>query len=300
MQILRKTGSAKPKPEGGRANGGKNASQSHECGCRRRRLPERKKAANGSLKNGKAKEKRGNLYGSVVHAYAAMVFVTAAAMMDLYSGKVKNAWICAGFGVGLLLMFLPEPAFGWSEFAAGVLSAFLIGWIPFRLRALGAGDVKVFMVLGCLIGGEDILWCILFSFLFTTGIYLGRMLSLGQLKLVLKNTFLYLQYSFHYLQMSLENDCSSGYSKGRQAGDQSHTEYSEIRQTEFNRKLGYAKKKQPETDCSLGCSEKMQSGTDCGSGCSETGQAGSRVRFTIYILLGYVLWLGVKFCGVLA
>lgn len=277
-----------------------------------------------------------------MHAYVAMVFVTAAAMMDLYTGKVKNAWICAGFGVGLLLMFLLRPAFGWSGFAAGVGSAFLIGWIPFRLRALGAGDVKVFMVLGCLLGGEDVLWCILFSFLFAAGIYLGRMLSLGQLKFVLKNTFLSLQHTFHYLQTSPADNCSPEYSKGKQAGYSPDAGYSEEKQTgshcglensEKNKTgyhcgLGNFEKEQPGThndpesseenqtgshcgsehsektktgnQCRTDDSEKKHPGTVCGSGCFETGQTGYRVRFTIYILLGYVFWLGVKFCGVLA
>lgn len=105
--------------------------------------------------------------------------------MDLRSDKIRNEWICIGILAGCVLMLLPQSFPDWNSFISGILIPILIGWIPFRMRAIGAGDVKLFIVIGCLNGGRDVFYCIFLSFLLAAGISLSRLLSLRQLKISL-------------------------------------------------------------------------------------------------------------------
>lgn len=90
-------------------------------------------------------------------------------------------------------MVLPQSELVYNSFLSGFLIPILIGWIPFRMRAIGAGDVKLFVVVGCLNGGRDVFYCIFLSFLLAAGISLSRLLSLRQVKISLIYCFQYFQ-----------------------------------------------------------------------------------------------------------
>ena len=94
-------------------------------------------------------------------------------------------------GTGTFLFCSPWSVLSPGSFFLGILIPVLIGWIPFRMRAVGAGDIKLFMAVGCLNGGEDVLYSIFLSFLLGAGISLGRLLSLKQLKISLIQCFRY-------------------------------------------------------------------------------------------------------------
>lgn len=135
-------------------------------------------------------------FGSCINVFVSMVILIVAVVTDLHSDKIRNKWICVGILAGGVLMFLPQSALNWSSFLSGILIPVLIGWIPFRMRAIGAGDVKLFIVIGCLNGGRDVFYCIFLSFLLAAGISLGRLLSLRQLKMSLMYCFQYFQKIF--------------------------------------------------------------------------------------------------------
>ncbi len=127
---------------------------------------------------------------------ASLILLSVAAVSDLRSGRIPNMWICIGLAAGVLCRALSLTSFGWSGFFFGMLIPFLICWIPFRMGAMGAGDVKLLIVLGALNGGGDILYCIFFSFLFAAGISLGKLLSLRHLRSSLIQLFHYFQGIF--------------------------------------------------------------------------------------------------------
>lgn len=91
------------------------------------------------------------------------VFVTAAAVSDMYSGKIYNvlilpAWI---IGFGLMLVRAPEQT---PEIlgAAFLTMAFLY---PFwRLGGLGAGDIKMFLALVPFMGVQWYFFSFVISF----------------------------------------------------------------------------------------------------------------------------------------
>ena len=81
------------------------------------------------------------------------------------------------------------------------------------MRAVGAGDIKLFMAVGCLNGGEDVLYSIFLSFLLGAGISLGRLLSLKKLKISLIQCFRY------FIQMVMQKKIE----RYPGAGEASHT-----------------------------------------------------------------------------
>ncbi len=117
----------------------------------------------------------------------------AAVCMDLTYYRIWNVLIFAGISAGIAL-WIPSVSIQSSvSLLAGILLPVIICWIPFRMHALGAGDIKLFSVIGCLNGGRDAIYCICFSFLFAAGISLGKLLSHRQLIPGLLNCFQYFQ-----------------------------------------------------------------------------------------------------------
>ncbi len=134
--------------------------------------------------------------GAVIPIFMSLILLSVAAVSDLQFSRIPNQWILTGLAAGVLCRILSWTSFGWGGFSLGMLIPFLICWIPFRMGAMGAGDVKLLVALGALNGGQDIFWCIFFSFLFAAGISLGRLLSLRQFKASLAQLFFYFQSFF--------------------------------------------------------------------------------------------------------
>ena len=93
----------------------------------------------------------------------AAVMTAAAAAMDLRSGKVPNLWILLTLLGGIVLRFISKEGFR-SQTAAGILLPLVLLFPLFYLQMLGAGDIKLFCALGCVLGMK-ILPCMVFSFL---------------------------------------------------------------------------------------------------------------------------------------
>ncbi|MCD8149190.1 MAG: A24 family peptidase [Clostridiales bacterium] len=140
--------------------------------------------------------------GSCIVIYVSLFLLFVAVVSDLCSGKIPNWWICTGVAAAGVLTVWPGLSPGWPDFLSGLVIPLLIGWIPFRMGALGAGDVKLLMVIGCLNGGREIFYCIFLSFLLAAGISLGRLLSLRQFKDSLISCIRYFQSVF--LQRRIE------------------------------------------------------------------------------------------------
>ncbi len=134
--------------------------------------------------------------GSFIPISISLSILCAALVSDLKRERIPNRLICAGMAAGVCCRILAWTPFGWGSFFLGLLLPFLICWIPFRMGAVGAGDVKLLVVLGAFCGGQDIFFCIFFSFLFAAGISLGRLLSLRQFRQSLIQLFQYFQNIF--------------------------------------------------------------------------------------------------------
>jgi prepilin peptidase CpaA len=91
---------------------------------------------------------------------AALAVGALATVSDLRHGTIPNRLLAAGFLLGLLMRALLSAQLGGSSAVGpalldGLLGVFACGLLPLGLyaaRGLGGGDVKLFMVLGALLG----------------------------------------------------------------------------------------------------------------------------------------------------
>lgn len=110
-----------------------------------------------------------------------LMILALAVRMDYRNWKISNHLILAGISAGVVFLLRDISVQNTADFLGGLLLPVLICWIPFRMHAIGAGDIKLFSVIGCINGSREVLYCIIFSFLAAAGISLGRLLSQKQL-----------------------------------------------------------------------------------------------------------------------
>lgn len=92
-----------------------------------------------------------------------LIFSLVAAIMDLSIHKVKNIWIYSWMAAGFFFRFVFQADI-WSG-CLGLLFPILFLGIFFFFGMMGAGDVKLFSVLGIWMGLEALLNCMFVSFL---------------------------------------------------------------------------------------------------------------------------------------
>ena len=81
--------------------------------------------------------------------------------MDLYQMKIKNSWILFSMLIGFGYDLWRGGWNGTAFFISGTgIPLVVLGWL-FYFRMLGSGDIKLFCVLGGIMGPVHILWCIL-------------------------------------------------------------------------------------------------------------------------------------------
>ena len=86
------------------------------------------------------------------------------ARFDVKTFKIPNELLLSFFVTALFCRFVMLDAGEIGACLLGILVPFLILWLFFRFRLMGAGDVKLFCVLGAFMGPEGILWCMFWSF----------------------------------------------------------------------------------------------------------------------------------------
>ncbi len=120
----------------------------------------------------------------------------AAVVMDLRSYKVKNQWLLVFWSAGFLYQIIFLGASGIVRFLFGALLPVILLFPLFILRMLGPGDIKLFSVLGGVMGSWGIVKCMMTSFV--CGALLAAVLLLVQGNLVSR-----MRYFREYVQLSL-------------------------------------------------------------------------------------------------
>ena len=118
----------------------------------------------------------------MVEHIVVIIVLTVAVAFDLKSYRIPNAWILVGFGAGLVLAIIREGPMGlfYGLLHAAIPIAAL--YILFYVRALGAGDMKLFAITATTCSTTQEVWeIILLSFVIGAGIGLARLILNGQL-----------------------------------------------------------------------------------------------------------------------
>jgi prepilin peptidase CpaA len=96
--------------------------------------------------------------------YVLLLIVTLATVLDIKTRKIPNWLTINGLLLGLLInIYLLGFKLGLFYGLGGVALALLVCIIPFALRVLGAGDVKLLMLIGAFLGYYAILWVLIFT-----------------------------------------------------------------------------------------------------------------------------------------
>lgn len=83
----------------------------------------------------------------------------AAVWQDLRTGCIPNRWIAAGLLAGIVFQLMQNGTMGFVLFLGGALLPLLLLGVLFYFRMLGAGDIKLFCVVGGFLGGFAVMRC---------------------------------------------------------------------------------------------------------------------------------------------
>ncbi len=99
-----------------------------------------------------------------------------AVVMDISSGKISNRLIFFGLVIGSFIQIIESGWIGIVVFLINISIPIILCYLLFLMRALGAGDIKLFSVIGS-IWGMKVLFCtIVVSFLIAAGMSFIKLL----------------------------------------------------------------------------------------------------------------------------
>ncbi len=91
-----------------------------------------------------------------------IALVLVAAYTDIRHGKIYNALTLPAIVIGLGLNGIFGGSEGLIQSAGAAAVAFGLLIIPVALRGVGAGDLKLMVAVGALLGGIQLLWLVFF------------------------------------------------------------------------------------------------------------------------------------------
>lgn len=99
-----------------------------------------------------------------------------ASIEDMRKCRIPNLCIVAGMIAGLIMTFVSCGAFETGKALVQMIVIFLAFYPFYLLRGLGAGDCKLFMMLGCYFSDRKLLYCLFISLLIAGAVSIGKMI----------------------------------------------------------------------------------------------------------------------------
>ncbi len=122
----------------------------------------------------------------VLQQYLLLPVLIAAVIMDYRSLKISNRLIVAGLALGLIL-HLPYTAEGLLSVLWNISFPVILLYLFYLVGALGAGDVKLFSVVGAFVNFKVLFSSIVLSMVLGATFSLVRLFASGQPLVLLKN-----------------------------------------------------------------------------------------------------------------
>ena len=110
-----------------------------------------------------------------------LILLSLAAAMDIRSRKISNRLILTGLITGLLIQVEESGWKGAGVFLINVSIPIILCYLLFLMRALGAGDIKLFSVIGSIWNVKILFTTIIASFLTAAFLSLCKLLYHGNL-----------------------------------------------------------------------------------------------------------------------
>ncbi len=114
-------------------------------------------------------------------------------MCDLREGRVPNILIMIGYTSGFIYAICEKGAAGVPEAIISLTWPILLLYVLFRIRALGAGDIKVFSMISLFLDHHQMLMIIFVSFVIGAAVGGIRLIRTGMILSHLKNFQIYVQ-----------------------------------------------------------------------------------------------------------
>ncbi|WP_330414410.1 A24 family peptidase [Lachnotalea glycerini] len=121
--------------------------------------------------------------------------VLIALIMDFATGKVSNKLIIIGLLLGFFIPYIQDKKGNIIGFLLGAAAPVAILLLVFMIGGIGAGDIKLFAVIGGFIGVQGVLKCMITAFV------IGAVISFVKI-LVYKNFFLCFHNIIRYLSQT--------------------------------------------------------------------------------------------------
>ena len=91
-------------------------------------------------------------------------FTIVAAIMDIRFRNISNRLIAVGLGVGLIRRLLLEGSAGLLTGVIQIIIPVIFLYLLFLIGALGAGDIKLFSLIGVFVNLRELVTCVIAAF----------------------------------------------------------------------------------------------------------------------------------------
>lgn len=105
-----------------------------------------------------------------------LMIVVLAVVTDFREGRISNRLIALGLFTGLIFHILGEGSIGIVHFLVNISIPVILLFLLFQLRALGAGDIKLFSVVGGFLELRQLFMVMLAAFFVASVIGSGKLL----------------------------------------------------------------------------------------------------------------------------
>ena len=151
---------------------------------------------------------------SNLHIHYILVFtlLVLAVFDDIKSYKISNKITIPFIAAGIILNTVLEGLPGLCDSLLGIATPFILLFILFALKMLGAGDIKLFCAIGSIMGVNFILYNLIYSFL------LGGLIALIFM-IARKNAYKRFKYLYLYCKRCILSFKIYPYSDGNKKDD---------------------------------------------------------------------------------
>ena len=104
--------------------------------------------------------------------------LSIAAVTDMQYMQICNRLILCGLLYGLGIRIMGSGFYGVQYFILNITIPVVLLYLLFQMRALGAGDIKLFSVVGSFITTEQLIKVMLYSFVIAAILGVGKVLYL--------------------------------------------------------------------------------------------------------------------------
>lgn len=121
--------------------------------------------------------------------------------MDLRSMRISNRLILTGLVLALVRRIFCDGIGGLFTGVFLISFPVIILYLLFLAGALGAGDIKLFSLIGGFVNFKELMWCMVFSFVFASIFSFAKMVYHGTFLISMRNVY---RYCFRLLKGNRE------------------------------------------------------------------------------------------------